>query len=499
MNPLQDALSRFLRGAATLARTELDADQLLMRSMAATIELAASRYALDQGARWRPGEPLRLLLAGYNGSRNTGADVRVEEMVRQFRHLLGDEHVALSVYTLDPAKTRGYFRTARQVLLPKIFPRTLFDTVHDQHGVVACEGSMFKSKFANALSTMMVGALALAEVEAKLAIGYGGEAGKMDPALEALVRRYCRDALVLCRNGESQDVLARLGVPSQPGTDTAWTFEAGPGERARRLLVEAGWDGRTPILALCPINPFWWPVRPDPVKGVVHALTGQHASSHYASIYFHHDGPEVAERQRAYLEAWASGVARFRRTTTCFPVLIGMEQLDRRACEALDGALGGGHPVLVSDRHDMRELVGVLREARWLLSSRYHAIVTAMPAGVVSAGVTMDERIRNLMADRGQPELALEVDGPGLSEAIHGVLVRLRDDEEAVREGIERAAVSNLERMGRMGMALCDHLRGFHPTFPLSDALGGHGDPWAHLPPLGPTVAALTSRHREAA
>ncbi|MCZ7681129.1 MAG: hypothetical protein M5U28_21025 [Sandaracinaceae bacterium] len=47
--------------------------------------------------------------------------------------------------------------------------------------MIACEGSMFKSKFANALSTMMVGALGLATAEEKIAVGYGGEAGAMDP------------------------------------------------------------------------------------------------------------------------------------------------------------------------------------------------------------------------------------------------------------------------------------------------------------------------------
>ena len=60
-----------------------------------------------------------------------------------------------------------------------------------------------------------------AAAENKLAVGWGGEAGKMDPVLETLVRRYCRDALILCRNEESREVLARLGVSSASGTDTA--------------------------------------------------------------------------------------------------------------------------------------------------------------------------------------------------------------------------------------------------------------------------------------
>ena len=135
-----------------------DADVLLQSGMTTAIELAATRYAVDPGAEWTPGTPLKLLLTGYSGSRNTGADVRVEEMIRQFRHLCGDDHLELGVTTIDPKETRNYFRTVRQLHIPDL-SQVLYTHIHDYHGVVTCEGSMFKSKFANALSTMMAGSL----------------------------------------------------------------------------------------------------------------------------------------------------------------------------------------------------------------------------------------------------------------------------------------------------------------------------------------------------
>src|SRR5688572_13364490 len=80
------------REAVDRVREHANADVALQGSMAALVELAAARYPVDPGARWKPGEPLKLLFAGYSGTRNTGADVRVEEMIRQVRHLLGDDH-----------------------------------------------------------------------------------------------------------------------------------------------------------------------------------------------------------------------------------------------------------------------------------------------------------------------------------------------------------------------------------------------------------------------
>ena len=484
-------VGKLVRRAADAAKGAADADRMLMRAMAGFIELAKSRYALDRGAVWRPGEPLRLLLAGYTGTRNTGADVRVEEMIRQFRHLFGDDHLDLSVLTIDPELSTGYFRTVKQLHLPQIYPRFLYETVHEVHGVIACEGSMFKSKFANALSTMMVGALGLAAAEGKLAIGYGGEAGKMDPALEDLVGKYCREAFIIARNEESREVLGRLGIESRAGTDTAWTFDPAQPEVGERLLRAAGWDGETPVVALCPINPFWWPVRPDVAKGALHALGAANERSHYKSIYFHADSQEIRDKQRTYLAAIAEGLRRFRAERDVFPILVGMEQLDRYACEGLRDELGEDVPLFVSDEHDMYEMVSVIRHASMMVSSRYHAIVTSMPGLVPSAGITMDERIRNLMRDRGTPELSLEVDDPDLADRTLEVLRRLDRDGEALRDGIARCVVTNLERMGRMGMELVDHVRSHHPEFPFRPELGLHGDPWAHLPELPPAVERL--------
>src|SRR5580704_10560409 len=161
-------------------------DFLLVAWVSALIEIRRFGWMMGLGERWTPGEKLKLLFAGYNGTRNTGSDVRVEEMLRQIRHVLGEENVAFSVLTFDPNRSRGYFAGTTQVQLPMIFPPFLFHEVRKHHGVITCEGSMFKSKFANALSTMAIGALGIASSENKLSIGYGGEAGAMDPMLEKM-------------------------------------------------------------------------------------------------------------------------------------------------------------------------------------------------------------------------------------------------------------------------------------------------------------------------
>lgn len=468
-------------------------DWVLESWVCALIELSKVRWILGAGEPWRPGSPLRLLFAGYNGNRNTGSDVRVEEMIRQVRTILGDDHLDLSVLSHNLELSRGYFQTARQVKLPDVFPPFLSRELSQYHGVLACEGSMFKSKFANALTAMMIGSLGIAAAQNKLSVGYGAEAGQMDRFLQTMCRRYCADSLVITRNEESQTVLGHLGVPTELGTDTAWTFEPLRPDYGEQVLRQAGWDGHTPVLGLCPINPFWWPVRPSLVKLALRTTLGLHRESHYRSIYFHHDGSAVRTAFRRYLSAFANGVKAFRRDHSVFPVFIGMEALDRQACEMMSELLGG-LPLFIADQYDMYELVSILRCCRLLVSSRYHGIVTCMPELVPSAGITMDERIRNLMRERGHNDLLLEVDDPELESKVVEVMERLIQDGERIKLGIGRTVVRNLKVMARMGVYFEEHVQQRYPDFPVRT---GHLS-WQHyLPPLSARLQKLVEAHDE--
>ena len=60
-------------------------DLLLEGWVSSLIELNKFEHMLGAGDAWKPGNKLKLLFAGYNGTRNTGSDVRVEEIIRQVR------------------------------------------------------------------------------------------------------------------------------------------------------------------------------------------------------------------------------------------------------------------------------------------------------------------------------------------------------------------------------------------------------------------------------
>ncbi len=67
-------------------------DLVLELWVSSLIEVVKMRGAQAANHSWTPGEKLKLLLMAYNGARNTGEDVRVEEMVRQFRRISLDSN-----------------------------------------------------------------------------------------------------------------------------------------------------------------------------------------------------------------------------------------------------------------------------------------------------------------------------------------------------------------------------------------------------------------------
>ena len=466
-------------------------DFLLVAWVSAMIEFRRISWMFGIGNRWTPGEKLKLLFAGYNGTRNTGSDVRVQESLRQLRRVLGAENVDFSVMTQNFDRTQGYFEGSRQVHLPDVYPPFLFREVHANHGVVACEGSMFKSKFANALTTMMIGSLGLASAENKLSVAYAGDAGHMDDLIEWMCARFTRESLVITRSLESQQLLSGLGVPNELGADTAWTFEPRPPEYARNTLRKAGWDEKTPILVLCPIHPFVWPVRASIAKYIARATTGAYKDSQYRTVYFFESGAEVDRKFNHYVAGYAQAAKAFLQRHKVFPILVAMERLDAVACRAIEKEIPGT-PIFTSDDYDMFELVSILRACTYMVSSRYHGIVTCMPAGVVSAGVTMDERIRNLMRERGHQHLLLNVDDPDLGPKLLDIMEKLVVEADSIRDSIGRTVVSNLKAMSRMAIFFEDELRKTYPEFPLRKGVLSWED---NLPPFSDNLRKLVEEY----
>jgi polysaccharide pyruvyl transferase WcaK-like protein len=209
-------------------------------------------------------------------------------------------------------------------------------------------------------------------------------------------------------------------------------------------------------------------------------MTGAYKDSHYRSVYFHNSGPEADRAYERYLTGIASAVAAFRQRRNVFVVMVATERLDERPARRIAEKLGGV-PVLSSEDYNMYQVVSILRACHMMASSRYHGIVTSMPGLVPSAGITMDERIRNLMRERGHPDLLMNVDDDDLEERLLAALERLYSDGESVAAAIGKTVVRNLKLMARMGVHFEEEVQRRYPDFPTRTGTWSWED---YLPPM---------------
>jgi polysaccharide pyruvyl transferase WcaK-like protein len=191
------------------------------------------------------------------------------------------------------------------------------------------------------------------------------------------------------------------------------------------------------------------------------------------------------------LTSIAKAVAAFRQKRNVFVIMAATERMDARPCRRISEQLGGV-PVLTSDDYNMYQLVSILRACRMMVSSRYHGIVTSMPALVPSAGITMDERIKNLMNERGHQELLMNVDDADLEARTLAALEILDRDGERIADGIARTVVRNLRMMARMGVYFEEEVQRRYPEFPTRRGEWSWED---YLPPMGETLKQLVSAY----
>jgi hypothetical protein len=104
----------------------------------------------------------------------------------------------------------------------------------------------------------------------------------------------------------------------------------------------------------------------------------------------------------------------------------------------------------------------------------------------------MDERIRNLMRERGHPNLLMNVDEPALGDKIVLALETLDAEAEEIREAMSSTVARNLRTMARMGIYLEEYVARQYPDFPVRQGVLG----WEqYLPALDPDLERLLEKH----
>ena len=104
----------------------------------------------------------------------------------------------------------------------------------------------------------------------------------------------------------------------------------------------------------------------------------------------------------------------------------------------------------------------------------------------------MDERIRNLMRERGHPDLVMNVDDADLEPKLLAALDKLSREGEMVADGIGSTVVRNLKVMARMGVYFEEEVERRYPDFPTRKGEWSWED---YLPPMSESLRQLVGAY----
>lgn len=387
-----------------------------------------SRCGIIRYEKWQPGQKQKILLVGYNGARNTGADARVVALVEQLIEEFGDK-IEITVMTLNLENTKGYFPESVHIYpFPTFFCWSLFRAASAHHVAILCEGSTLTHTFADALSMFFCQAAGIMKRQGKPCIAYGSDVTPLQPRLRKLTQQTCSEVQFIARSKPSLNALKEMGLQCTLGTDTAWTFRvSGQHDQGRDMLMQQGWDGKKKLIGVAVINPYCWPVRPSLWKWIKAVLIGKRKLQ-YDKMYFFSDSKERRKNYKNYLTQLAQAIKTYTSEHNAFAVIIGMEKLDAKPCSHFKEFLGQDCALVTSLDTPVFQMTSILHCLDILVTSRYHAAVLSMLKGMPIVAVSMDNRLDGLYQDI--PVMAQHLHHVGDADLANRIIRSLKEADE---------------------------------------------------------------------
>lgn len=339
----------------------------------------------------------KVLLVGYNGANNAGAEALLLSDIADVRAVLGDDAL-ITVPTLDEANLRRYVHEAanlRIVPIPSVFPLALRNLVAEHDLIMLVEGHCYMDSSTSVLLWAYLWATHCAHTMGKPCLAYSVDAGQLAGINASLVRREAsKTDLIIARSQGAADRLRALGVtaPIQVTADNALNFET---DKADEGWVEREWSAaRAGLVGLAVVNYHLWPVVMRP--------WGKREDC-YKWPYYYSTSPERRHAAEQLADAYAALGDCLAREHDKSVALICMEELDEPFAHKIhDRMIHAGRARVFSAReHNASQMTTLLRSLELLVTSRYHGCILSLAAQVPQLGVGHDLRLKTIYDELG--------------------------------------------------------------------------------------------------
>lgn len=340
---------------------------------------------------------IKVLLVGYNGANNTGAEALLLSDIADVRAVLGPEAL-ITVPTLNEANLRRYVQEGpnlRIVPIPTIFPFAVRHLVAEHDLIMLVEGHCYMDDSTSLLMWAYLWATHCAHTMGKASLAYSVDAGQLSPMNRRLVRREAsRTDLIIARSQAAADRLHACGVtaPIKVTADNALAFQTAQSDEG---WVQREWpEARTGLVGLAAVNYYLWPVVLRP--------WGKKENCYKWPYYF----STSVERQHAATEL-ANGYAALAdclaKEHDKFIALICMEELDEPFAQRIQQQMACADKARIfsARKYSTSQMTTLLRSLDLLVTSRYHGCVLSLAGQVPQIAVGHDLRLKTIYDELG--------------------------------------------------------------------------------------------------
>jgi polysaccharide pyruvyl transferase WcaK-like protein len=403
----------------------------------------------------------KVLLFGYNGANNTGAEAKLLATIADMRSLLGSEAI-LTIPSLDVDKLRRYLKeeaNLRIVPIPTTYKRTVRRLVRENDLTVLVEGSCYIETFTSALLDAYLWATRCAAEAKKPCIAYAVDSGQVSPASQEKIRIDASlTDLIIMRTYAGAERMRSWGVtaPIEVSADTAFLFKPDPPDMdlLKHELPSKGVVG----IAAVDFNLF----------PVVARLWGRKSRCYKWPFYYswtkaRREAAAGLAQNFAELADWT--VEKYGRSVA----LLCMESVDDNlALEILSRMRHREQARIFSaTSYNASQMASLLRGLDLLITSRYHAGALSLEGHVPQVAIAHDARLADLYDEIGMKnEFFFNRDDPDLFPQVMERAEKLLKDPSGTRDRLAKAHEEQTTRALRSKELVGAYLRSRGWDFP---------------------------------
>jgi polysaccharide pyruvyl transferase WcaK-like protein len=383
----------------------------------------------------------KILLVGYNGANNTGAEAKLLVTIDEIRSVLSPE-ACITVPTLNEANLRRYLQEGPNLKIRPVRPSLFFvdlkKLVKEHDLVVLVEGSCYMDTWSSVLLWSYLLATRYAYAMKKPCISYAVDAGQASRFNRWLIRREAsKTCLILARTKNAAQRLRNWNVqaPIQVTADNAFAFQPKPQDQN---LLKRVWPEASHVVGVAAEDIYLWPVRIRPWGKKEHC---------YRWPYYFQNSKECRMKSDLLVDVLAVQADEIVEQYDKDIALLSMEEVDTVFTNKLQQQMKHADrtKVFSSTQYNASQMTSILRSLDLLVTSRYHAGVLSLHSHVPQTAIGHDLRIKDFYSDLDIPDLYVDHEDPDRYKVLHGNVETLFNHYNTIKTKLQKGYARYLE------------------------------------------------------